>query len=250
METTPASVPADSAAGLNGPIGAAHRPDGVSEPDYLQRVYWWAYLHPNAIRIFERQWIINLILWGNYARLRDVALAELAGSAHGHILQLACVYGNFTERLAQGLSGQGRLAVVDVARIQLDNLRQKLGPDRPVTLHHQNAADLTFADGSFDATAIFFLLHELPLDVRVRTLSEAVRVTKKGGRIVVVDYHKPRRGHPLRYVMPAVFKTLEPFAMDLWNLQIEDWLPPARSYDVTKQTFFGGLYQMTTIVPQ
>ena len=45
-------------------------------PDYLQRVYWWAYLHPNAVRLFEREWLVNLILWGNFARLRDAALAE------------------------------------------------------------------------------------------------------------------------------------------------------------------------------
>ena len=50
----------------------------VSLPRYLEDIYWWAYLHPRAVRIFERQWLVNLILWGNYARLRDAALAELA----------------------------------------------------------------------------------------------------------------------------------------------------------------------------
>lgn len=249
MKKFPPPTPAECASSLDGLIGSTRRPNTALEPDYLRRFYWWAYLHPNAIRVFERQWIINLILWGNYAKLRDAALTELSGMARGRILQLACVYGNFTERLAQGLSGPGRLAVADVAQIQLDNLRRKLGPAGPVTLHRQNTAELTFEDGSFDATAAFFLLHELPTDVRLRTLSEAVRVTKKGGKIVVVDYHKPGWGHPLRYVMPAIFKTLEPFAMDLWNGQIDDWLPPSRQYTVTKRTFFGGLYQMTTIVP-
>lgn len=249
MKRVPTPRLADCADGLDVPLGSAQQPDGGLEPDYLRRFYWWAYLHPHAIRIFERQWIINLILWGNYAKLRDVALAELSGPAHANILQLACVYGNFTERLAQTLSGRGRLAVVDVAQIQLDNLRRKLGPANSVTLHRQNTAELTFEDGNFDAAAAFFLLHELPPDVRLRTLREAVRVTKKGGRIVVVDYHKPQRRHPLRYIMPAVFTTLEPFAMDLWNGQVDDWLPPSQPYSVSKRTFFGGLYQMTTIVP-
>ena len=39
-------------------------------PGYLKAYYWWAYVHPAAVRIFERQWLANLILWGNYARLR------------------------------------------------------------------------------------------------------------------------------------------------------------------------------------
>ena len=30
------------------------RPDGI--PTYLQETYWWAYVHPNAVSVFERQW--------------------------------------------------------------------------------------------------------------------------------------------------------------------------------------------------
>ena len=77
-------------------------------PDYLRQTYWWAYLHPRAVRIFEHQWIVNLILWGNFARLRDSALDELGpemGAAiTGRTLQVACVYGDFTPKLAERLS--------------------------------------------------------------------------------------------------------------------------------------------------
>ena len=31
-------------------------------PDYLEKVYWWAYLHPKAVHVFERDWLVNLIL--------------------------------------------------------------------------------------------------------------------------------------------------------------------------------------------
>ena len=30
-------------------------------PAYLRETYWWAYLHPRAVKIFEHQWIVNLI---------------------------------------------------------------------------------------------------------------------------------------------------------------------------------------------
>ena len=69
-------------------------------PQYLHDTYWWAYVHPNAVRLFERQWLVNLILWGNFARLRDATLAELGGELAGRTLQVACVYGDFTPRLA------------------------------------------------------------------------------------------------------------------------------------------------------
>ena len=44
--------------------------------------------------------------------------------------------------------------------------------------------------------------------------------------------------------MVPILTTLEPFAMDLWNGQITDWLPAnAGVAKVEKQTYFGGLYQ-------
>ena len=95
-------------------------------PNYLQETYWWAYVHPNAVSFFERQWLVNLILWGNFARLRDAALAELGREVHGRSLQVACVYGNFTEHLAARVAPGGSLDIVDVLPIQLRNLRQKL----------------------------------------------------------------------------------------------------------------------------
>jgi hypothetical protein len=44
-------------------------------PQYLQSHYWWAYVHPRAVHVFERQWLVNLILWGNYKRLLQCGAA-------------------------------------------------------------------------------------------------------------------------------------------------------------------------------
>lgn len=217
-------------------------------PEYLQSTYWWAYLHPNAIRLFDRQWLVNLILWGNFSRLRDWALDELGATIDRHVLQVACVYGNFTQRIAARLGEHGKLDIVDVAPIQLANLRGKLPTDPRIHLHHQDSSALHFPAASFDSTLLFFLLHEQPASVRRATLSEAMRVTRPGGRIVIVDYHLPKSGNPLRYVMQAVLRTLEPFALDLWQQEIAAYLPngAARS-SLVKTTCFGKLYQKIVI---
>ncbi len=220
----------------------------VPLPAYLQQTYWWAYLHPAAVRIFERQWLVNLILWGNFAQLRDLALDEIGHSIPGSVLQVACVYGNFTERLVQRLEPTGRLDVVDVAQVQLENLKEKLGDSARVGLHHQDSTDLRFADASYDCVILFFLLHEQPEDVRALTIAQALRVVKPGGKVVFVDYHRPNWLNPFRYVMTAILKTLEPFAMDLWRKEISDWLPDrGRSLKIEKETFFGGLYQKVVV---
>ena len=216
-------------------------------PQYLNDTYWWAYVHPRAVKLFERQWLVNLILWGNFAKLRDAALDELGGELPGRSLQVACVYGDFTQRVSQRVErGHGSLDVVDVLPVQLSNLRGKLDKAAPVNLIQRDAADLGFASDSYDRVILFFLLHEMPLDVRRRTLSEAVRVLKPGQDLVIVDYHRPAAWHPLKVVMTFILRTFEPFAMDLWNHEVAEWLPAGATV-VRKETFWGGLYQKLVI---
>lgn len=222
----------------------APRPAEVAIPQYLSQTYSWAYLHPLGVRVFERQWLVNLILWGNFARLRDGALRELDDTINGRVLQVACVYGNFTDRIVERLGPAGHLDVVDVAPVQLRNLNAKLTDSARVALHHQDSTNLEFPDASFDCVMLFFLLHEQPEEVRARTVAEAARVVKPGGKLIFVDYHRPRRLNPFRYIMQPILRSLEPFAMDLWRKEIRDWLPAQvvpRAVD--KQTVFGGLYQ-------
>jgi SAM-dependent methyltransferase len=227
-------------------------------PPYLLQAYWWAYVHPRAVRVFERQWLVNLILWGNYRRLRDAAIDALGGRLRGRTLQISCVYGDLTRRLAAKLAWGAQLHVVDVLRIQLDNLARKLpaglpcmrgpggSPQPGVRLFQGDSASLDLRSGSYDHALLFFLLHEQPAPVRRDTLAEALRIVRPGGRIVIVDYHRPRRVHPLYWTMKAVFRLLEPFALDFWN---EDFALSMRTRAATveKRTFFGGLYQLVTI---
>ncbi|MBV8032779.1 MAG: rhodoquinone biosynthesis methyltransferase RquA, partial [Betaproteobacteria bacterium] len=205
--------------------------------------YWWAYVHPRAVRFFERQWLVNLILWGNFGRLRDAAVRAL-GEMPGRTLQIACVYGNLTDKIR---SRAEALDVVDVLPVQLENLARKLPPAARVGLHQGDSSRLHFADASYDQALLFFLLHEQPEAVRRRTLSEALRVLKPGGRLVIVDYHRPSNANPLYWPMVAILRTLEPYAMDLWRHEVSDWLPEERIRVHAKRTLFGELYQVLTI---
>ena len=243
LSALPVADSAPAAILLPGEGGAAEaRSDAI--PGYLQQTYWWAYVHPRAVRFFERQWLVNLILWGNFNRLRNAALDALGSTIAGRTLQIACVYGNFTPTLVGRLAPGASLDVVDVLPIQLQNLRTKLAALAPVTLHLSDSIALGFADASYDQAVLFFLLHEQPADVRTQTLQEALRVVRPGGRLVVVDYHRPGWWHPLRYLFKPVLRTLEPYAMDLWDHEMTKWLPEDFPADhIQKRNYYGGLYQ-------
>jgi ubiquinone/menaquinone biosynthesis C-methylase UbiE len=220
----------------------------LAVPPYLAETYWWAYVHPSAVRLFERQWLVNLILWGNFSRLRDAALDALGREIPGRTLQVACVYGDLTRRLAARLAPGAQLDVVDVLPVQLANLARKLPRDSKVGLIHGDSAALDIASASYDQVLLFFLLHEQPEEVRKRTLAEALRVVKPGGRIVIVDYHGPHVLNPLYWPMVGILRALEPYALDLWEHEIAEWFPEKKRISaLVKKTSFGGLYQLLTI---
>jgi len=213
-------------------------------PHYLEQVYWWAYVHPHAVNVFEREWLVNAILFGNYARLRNRALAALGETIHGRTLQVACVYGNLTSRLLGRLAPDANLEVVDILPVQLKNLRTKLPADERVTLTLGDSSSLALPDASIDQVLLFFLLHEQPEHVRRGTLAEAMRVVKPGGKIVIVDYHRPAAWHPLRPLMRQVFRRLEPYAIDLWDHALDAFMPTdVKPSAAAHSTYFGGLYQ-------
>jgi SAM-dependent methyltransferase len=217
-------------------------------PDYLRRIYWWAYIHPRGVRLFDRRWVTNLILWGNFARLRDAAIAALDPPIEGRTLQVACVYGGFTPTLLRAMAPGAWLDVVDIVPAQLGNLARQLPTGAAATLHRRDATDLDFASGSFDQVVLFFLLHEQPAPVRARSVAEAWRVLRPGGRLVVMDYHRPAWWHPLRYLFAPVLRRLEPFALDLWQCELAAWLPPGTvPARCVARGFFGGLYQLLVV---
>ncbi len=230
--------------------GDAHsiQADEVAVPSYLSEAYWWAYLHPRAVQVFERQWLVNLILWGNFTRLREAALDALGERLPGRTLQIACVYGDLTERLLGRLDARGNLDVVDILPIQLRNLRRKLPRDRRVSLINEDSACLRALSASYDRALLFFLLHEQPEEVRRATVAEALRVVRPGGQLVIVDYHRPKALNPLFWLMKGVLRGLEPYALDLWEGELERWMPPDLVVaERSKRTMFRGLYQILRI---
>jgi SAM-dependent methyltransferase len=212
-------------------------------PDYLSNVYTWAYLTPWLTGILDRQAVVQAILWGNAQRLiGDVLAAVKPGD---RIFQPAAVYGTFSRQLAGQIGRQGRLEIRDIAPLQVALTRQKLEGLRQVHVACGNAVSPERRE--YDAVACFFLLHEVPDDVKVQVVQAMLQLVRPGGKAIFIDYHRPHRWHPLKPVMQRVFAWLEPFALTMWSREIEDLAgPSAASFRWSKRTRFIGLYQTVT----
>lgn len=227
---------------------APHRPDpkpastpgDAPIPAYLSDTYDWAYIDRRGIRFFDHPVIVNAILWGNMRRLTDVVLDELTPGSR--VLQAACVYGQFSPRLAAHIGRNGRLEIIDIAPTQVENTAAKLAACPHATVSLANAGDP--GPGDFDSAVSFFLLHEVPDDYKRRIMANLLDRVRPGGKLVIVDYHKTPWWHPIGWVMRPVYRLLEPFAGSLIGHEIPIWAGPRGDIVWSEKTlYFGGLYQ-------
>jgi len=208
-------------------------------PDYLRDTYSWAYLNPKTVPWLSSAPVVAAILWGNAPRLIRKTLVEITPGMD--VLQAAAVYGRFSAKLAEAVGEEGSLSVIDIAPIQVETARQRVAPYPQAGVWLGDASRLQ--PRPYDCVVCFFLLHEVPADVRAKIVPALLASIKPGGKVVFVDYHKPHDWHPLKPVMSKIFDWLEPFAKDLWTEEIQDLAPTGMGLNWRKETLFGGLYQ-------
>lgn len=201
--------------------------DGI--PEYLARHYWWAYLSPRGVWFFDHQFIINLILYGQYGTILNEVMRRYAEATSPRTLQLTCAYGALTPSLVAS-PATGELHLMDAAEIQLHAAQRKTtSPGKPVLYARIDAEALAYAGNSFNTVIIFFLLHELPPEARKRALREAMRVLKPGGRLLIAEYAANEGKHLLHRLPPArwLLERLEPFLHDFWHADLHALLMEA-----------------------
>lgn len=109
---------------------------------------------------------------------------SLVGIEDPAVLEIGAGTGRYSVTLAkQGL----RVTAVELVAHNLDVLRSKLDGSEPITAMQGNALDLSFLpDNDYDLTMLLGPMYHLyTKEDQLRALSEAVRVTKPGGRILV-----------------------------------------------------------------
>ena len=208
-------------------------------PAYLKDTYYWCYLHPRNVELLDREFVVRTILWQQHRKLQRLAFAEILP---GHrVLQAASVYGSFAPNLAAHVGPGGRLDVVDVAEVQVRSVGRKLADYPNARVHHSNILD--FKGEGYDVVCCYFLLHEVPDKVKRQVVDHLLSQVGTGGKVVFVDYAKPKWWHPLKLITSIVFDTLEPFAKRLWRTGIREFANEPDRFQWQQEQIFAGLFQ-------
>lgn len=112
-------------------------------------------------------------------------ILELMNPREGEcIADIGCGTGEDVRVLAAHVGPRGRVVGVDLSSTMVQTARQRLGEHMTgIELVQGDVQKLTFADGTFDAIRAERLLQHTPN--AEAALREIVRVTKRGGRIVI-----------------------------------------------------------------
>jgi demethylmenaquinone methyltransferase/2-methoxy-6-polyprenyl-1,4-benzoquinol methylase len=141
---------------------------------------------------------------GMHERWRERAadLAELAPG--GRALDVATGTGDLAVELARRVGPSGEVVGMDFSDRMLELARQKAPGLR---FEEGNALELPYADGEFDAATVGFGARNFS-DLG-RGLREMTRVTRSGGRVVVLEITNPQRP-PLAWFFSLWFDRLVP----------------------------------------
>ncbi|WP_162901622.1 methyltransferase domain-containing protein [Breoghania sp. L-A4] len=124
------------------------------------------------------------------AASRNAAIDQLHLRADMRVLETGAGSGRDSELIARRLGPDGLLCVQDISKTLFTKALRRLdGCAVPVAPHIGNACYLPFPDNSFDAyfhAGAINCFSDIP-----RALSEAARVTRPGGRVVVADENVP-----------------------------------------------------------
>ena len=212
-------------------------------PEYLDDVYNWAYVNERNVELLDRNIVFNALLFGNGPRLKRAYIDHIQPGMR--VWQVAHVYGNLVNDAAEKVGSNGQFDITDIATIQINHTKRKIGHLPQVAIHHIDAAQ--WLEKDYDLTCSFFLLHEVPEEKKYEIVNHMLAKLPKGSKAVFVDYHNPAKWQPIRYILKLVNHYLEPFAETLWKNEISHYAAHPERFTWRKRTFFAGVYQCVVV---
>lgn len=178
--------------------------------------------------------LLDVVYFKNYAKSPRKAVIE-AISENDKILDLCT--GTATNAInISKVKPSTEIIGVDLSKNMLKVAREKVEDANinNIKLYEMDATKLSFESESFDKILLSLILHEMSEELRSKIISEAKRVLKKDGKIIITEWE--RSSKPLQQLLFLPIQLLEPkpyrefLRKDLYSyfakhgLQIEEYI--------------------------
>jgi len=138
--------------------------------------------------------LMNDLMSGGIHRLWKRFTIELSAVRPGQrVLDIAGGTGDLARQFARRVGAEGEVVLADINASMLEMGRSKLldaGVAGNLRFVQADAEQLPFADNSFDCVSIAFGLRNVTH--KEKALESMLRVLKPGGRLLVLEFSKPR----------------------------------------------------------
>ncbi len=196
--------------------------------------------------IARRYDILNKILSGGLDKTWRLKTAQAASPSPGcRILDICTGTADLALSFSE-IQPHSRITGIDLSPEMLEIGTTKINAKRcrpQIFLGRGNAMNLPFEDSSFDITATAFGLRNIP-DCR-QGLHEMKRVTKTGGKILVLEFAPPRKdlwttviGGYLKHIVPRIGAWISHSSQAYAYLSssIFSFFPPAKLCQIMEET--------------
>jgi len=133
-----------------------------------------------------------ILLLGKQAEYDKHIVSLLQLNDSNRVLDLGCGTGVLTGMIADRLRADagGKAIGIDAAAKMVRVARKKRSTLNCI-FEVMAAESLSYEDDSFDAVVSSLFFHHVQLDLKEKALSEAFRVLRPGGRLIIADMHMP-----------------------------------------------------------
>lgn len=167
-----------------------------------------------------------ILMLGKQAEYDHTIIRLLKLSEGDRVLDLGCGTGVLTKMIADHLNPEkGGLSMGIDAAAGMITVARKKRETSACRFEIAAAEKLPFENSSFDSIVSSLFFHHVPLDLKEMALSEAYRVLRPGGRLIIADMHipstfmgwlvshvsrwffmQPQIGENIRGVMPSIIE--------------------------------------------